>query len=355
MLYLPQIGDSNQLVIGFGDGNIKLYAIGLHQPNHDNASFTLRQAFEQKHSSHVYSLIRFNNGHGQDNNTVVASASYDHNIIIWSRQAKSKENMYPEFKFETTLDTGHSSHVSKLVDLSTFQANFMMASCSADGTIIVWQMDENKKFVKKKILLNDKSVSGLETLMYVSSQREFISAYYDRSKGHSLIHIWSLNQSVGSEFEDKEIIQIKSNVWSLLELMKDSSDDGVLRMVSGHQNGSICLWVKKRHQASDKYELCQTINEDDSQRDQHQHKSEVRSLLELENNHDLVSGSLFKIIIYGLDVSKGEFYLKQTLNKHECNVWCLVDLLANKEKSGQEGKALFISGSDDKTLKIWSN
>ena len=350
MLYLPQKGDSNQLVIGFGDGNIKLYAIGLHEPNHDNASFTLRQAFEQKHSSHVYSLIHFNNVHEKDNTTVVASASYDHNIIIWSRQAKTKENMYPEFKYETTLDSGHSSHVSKLVELPTIEFNFMMASCSADGTIIVWQMNENKKFVKKKILLNDTSVSGLESLMYVSSQREFISAYYDRSKGQSFIHIWSLNQSSEYEFEDKEIIQIKSNVWSLLELMRGANDNGVLRIVSGHQNGSICLWVKKRHQSSDKYELCQTLNED-----QHQHKSEVRSLLELESNHDLVSGSLFKIIIYGFDVSKGEFYLKQALNKHECNVWCLVDLLANREKSEPEGKALFMSGSDDKTMKIWSS
>jgi len=353
MLHLAQIGDLDELIVGFGDGDIKLYAIDLHEPKRDNASLHMRQAFEKKHSSHVYSLIRFQSA--QDENTLVASASHDKNIVVWSRQAKSKENFYPEFKYEATLESGHSSHVNELIELKTDQSNSSgktMASCSADGTIIVWRLDdEKKKFVKTKTLLAEKNVVGLETLIYVPTHEELVSAYFDRSTGHSLVHVWS-TKTVNNlfEFEDKQIIQLKSNVWSLLELAikKDSKSDGASWIVSGHQNGSICLWTKK----NTNYELRQTFNDDVEIRDQQQHTNEIRSLLELEHNHDLISGSLFKIVIYAFDVSNGEFQLKQTLNKHDCFVWCLVSLLKSKEDKAERG--MFASGSDDKTIKIWS-
>ena len=326
VISLLHLKDENEMVVGFGDGTIKLYDI---HPSF--SSMNLKQDFEKKHSKWIKHLLRVGKN-------LIASASGDSRIMLWSRSLNEKQ-----FRHSQTLEQGHTNWVFKLVDLSPLlyseqksqTIEFMMASCSNDYTIIVWHKLKNEeKFQKRQVL--EGQFSGfnpfrkcISDLIFIQDKCELISASFDQT-----ITVCSF---IRNQFDLIQTLKTNSSVWSIVELKTSQ------RVASGQRDGSIIIWGKKEVNGQGEYERKQKLTGYHS-------IYAVNCLMELKAMNGLVTGSYgCKINIFFYDTNKEKYFYRQTLDSHTGWIECLIDL-ANKSD-----ESLFASASRDNSIKIWSS
>lgn len=243
----------------------------------------------------------------------IASASADHTIIIWSIQNDKKKS----YTYTQTLKK-HTGPVMGLVDLSRLcESKQMIASCSKDNTIVTWIRDENGLFELNQII--KKHTDHVNSLILLDND-DLVSSSHDKT-----IMIWYFNRQQ-QEFVHKQTLYHVSKVWPLLEL---KSKD----LVSGDSNGSIQIW--SRQNAENEFRLKNSIQK-------HQSNRWLSSLIEMDNG-DLVTSSFdFSIRVFS-KLNTKQYDLKQVLLKHTSEVNVLIKLTSN----------CFVSGSNDRTIQFW--
>ncbi len=276
-----------------------------------DGTFFLKQKLN-KHTNSVLKLAELSGGMD------IASASADQTIIIWSIKNDKKKS----YKYNQTLKK-HTGPVMDLVDLSRLcESKQMIASCSKDNTIVTWIRDENGLFELNQIM--KKHTDYVSSLILLDND-DLVSSSHDKT-----IIIWCFNRQQ-QEFVHKQTLYHVSKVWPLLEL-KSCEQNGVT-IVSGDSNGSIQIWSRKN--GENEFRLKNSMQK-------HQSNRWVSSLIEMDNG-DLVTSSFdFSIRVFS-KLNTKQYDLKQVLLKQTSEVNILIKLTSN----------CFVSGSNNRTIQFW--
>jgi len=253
--------------------------------------------------------------------------SYSDFLNLLTHKKKINININPELlkswnTFKVTTLEGHNKFVSSVVVTDQY-----IISGSIDKTIKIWDLS-----TFELVASLEGHTSGVNSL--VVSDKYIISGSYDRT-----IKIWDLSTfKLVTTLEGHTDI-ITSLVVSSVENTTDLSDNiGKQYIISGSYDKTIKIWDFST------FKLVETLEG---------HTNWINSVAVSKDNKYIISGSSDDTIkIWDLST----FKLVATLEGHTSAVMSVAvsDIINTPDKFGNNiGKQYIISGSDDKTIKIW--
>lgn len=154
LLCLTKNVNEAEILIGCGNGLIHLYTF-----SYLDSTFNLKQTLATKHSERVSCLIKLN----EDDDLVVASASWDKSVIVWSRV-----NRESSLEFAYLLKQTHTDIITKLVNID----NELMASSAKDRTIVIWHKTK-ENCIQKQIL--KEHTRNIHDMIFIGEQSAMLS------------------------------------------------------------------------------------------------------------------------------------------------------------------------------------
>lgn len=291
------------------------------------------------------------------NTTTLACGSFDTTVSVWTN-----ENMFDDDDSddhnENTISMellavieGHENEVKSVAWSSD---GFLLATCSRDKSIWIWETDESGEEYECVSVLQEHS-QDIKHVIWHPYLPMLASSSYDDT-----VRIWS--SSDGDD--DWECIAIlnghRGTVWcSDFEKQEDPSK---VRICSGSDDLSIRIWRRANEDDKDP-EVEEDDDEDDMMFEEKwicenilppAHSRSIYSVAWSEDGYIASVGSDGKLIVYKENIDqddnkkkKWEVIVTQDLihGVYECNVvkWIKVD-----------GKTMILTGGDDGFVKIWA-